>query len=75
MTIKKNGLDDPCRLLLKVCANQSYGGCRCLFRASREENQPDRLSDAHATNELRVSLYKKAQPFGGKGFTDKHPRD
>jgi len=46
-----------------------------IVRASREENQPDRLSDAHATDELRVILYKKAQPIGRKGFTDKHSRD
>ena len=31
-----------------------------IVRASREENQPDRLSDAHATEELRVILHKKA---------------
>ncbi|WP_196757573.1 hypothetical protein [Prochlorococcus marinus] len=46
-----------------------------IVRATREENQPDRLSDAHATDELRVILYKMAEPIGGKGFTDKHSRD
>ncbi|ABM78004.1 Conserved hypothetical protein [Prochlorococcus marinus str. MIT 9303] len=45
-----------------------------IVRASREENQPDRLSDAHATDEFSVIFYKKAQPIGRKGFTDKHSR-
>ena len=32
-----------------------------FVRASREENQPDRLSDAHATEEPRAILYKQAK--------------
>ena len=31
-----------------------------FVRASKEATHPDRLSDAHATEELRVILHKKA---------------
>ena len=61
LTINKRSRLSPSKLTETSARNKVMGIVVGIVRASREENQLDRLSDAHATDNLRVILYKQAK--------------